>query len=151
MTVIAYRAGVMAADTGVVDCGDTFTKWGNTQKIKRLPNKGLIACSGHLFAGEQLAITLSRAIKKCEIIFKEMFEPFTGCTALYVDPHGTVWGIQGGMEGGIVKLTGEFFADGSGSTAALAAFHCGASAERAVAVAILVDAGCGGDIQVEVL
>ncbi len=48
-----------------------------------------------------------------------------------------------------MPILDEFFSIGSGSHAATAAMHMGASAKRAVQIAMLVDPSTGGDIQIE--
>lgn len=153
MTVLAVRAGEMAADS-LVTCGsgkEPGSRYSRTKKIKRMPNGALLGGCGDPAVFNRMAITLRGIIQKRKPITCANIAPFDGVDALYLDTDNRVWLFTGGPNGGIMELEGPFFAEGSGCIAALAAFHCGADAYTAVEIAIELDTGCGGPVQLEAL
>jgi len=151
LTVIAVRAGIMAADS-LITCGaDANTRYSRTKKIKRMPNGGLFAGTGDPISFNRMAVKLRNIIQKKKTIECAFVLEFTGVDALYLATDGICWLFTGGSNGGICQLDGPFFAEGSGCTAALAAMYCGADAETAVEIACELDTGCGMPVQVECL
>ena len=136
MTTIAYRNGVLAADTQAENCGWVIP--GGARKIRRINSDTAAAICGDwaLFEpwlhwqcgdddkpfdlGENTRIILANAAE--------------GVTVY----EGRGW----------FKFDGPFGAWGSGWPAAVAAMHMGADAKRAVEIAALCDPSTGGDVQV---
>lgn len=137
MTTIAYRDGVMAADT-LVTAGEPHWRWATIDKLFRAQDGTIGGVSGTL-PGVAL--------------FRDWFEtgafhppPTDGdCYGIVVRPNGSVevWpGIPA-----LLPMTAEFIAIGSGERFALGALEAGASAENAVRIAMKYDSGTGGEIK----
>lgn len=138
MTTIAYRDGILAADTlitaGNIRCG-TETKikargpllygscgsCGLTDKVEAWIRAGMIGDRPHLKAGEA-----------------------TGSVFVFMPDDKIVWM----HEDGDTVLTAPYWAAGSGEKFALGAMAHGASAEEAVRAAIVHDTGSGGSVTV---
>lgn len=149
MTAIAYRDGVMAADTQVTDGYDMIC--GHMRKIARSPSGTLGAASGR--AG--VCAEFRRWIEAGVIdgwIAGGFGEPLAlnqeagAFGALIVTVEGQV--IHVDWQGRAVEMGAPFHAEGCGPFLA-GAMAAGADAETAVRIAILHDAGCGGEVQVE--
>ncbi len=148
MTIIAVRDGVMAADS-VVNAGSC--RWAHTKKIKRLPNGALLGVAGDSTQASSFAIIIGRAIKEgCQPII-EMLAPYDDISCLYLCKEGVYCMQADKGKSGIYKLEGDFFAEGSGVDAAIAAMYMGADAELAAMIACDVCHDCGGPIQIETL
>lgn len=65
--------------------------------------------------------------------------------ALIIKPDGTV--LRMDSAGRFSRMKADFYADGSGHAVARGAMAAGATAERAVQIAIDLDSACGGPIQ----
>ena len=149
MTIIAVRDGVMAADC-LVACGGV--RWAYTKKIKRLSNGALLGMAGDSGQAASFAIMAERSVKVGERIILEMLEPYNDLACLYLCEEGVyAMTAEKVSSAGIYKLEGDYFAEGSGMQAAMAAMYMGADAELAAMVACEVQHNCGGKIQVEVL
>lgn len=143
MTVIAVKAGVMAADSHVFGGG---THWSTVlPKITRGP-KGLIGVAGdcadcHMVArwwkdGDQ-AVRLPMLRQGRE-----------GIAALILMNDGSVWFMDERLEPYPTKdpaVTGQ----GDAATFTEGALHAGASAEEAVRLATVHTTSAGGEVQVE--
>lgn len=132
MTTIAYRAGVMAADSR--GYSGNRTPVGSKAKIERLEDGTLIGASCTIAGGAE-------AIRKwyCDGMPKEpayaLPEAFT---LLIVKPNGeALYGNDAHMLAG--PLTADFYAIGSGCDYALGAMEMGADAKTAVEVACKLD------------
>lgn len=132
MTTIAYRDGVMAADSRAYSGGRPPI--GCKAKIKRLADGTLIGVSSTVPGRGEAVIAWFEAGANPEKV--PPGDP--SHRLLAVKPGGEVlfshdaYSISG-------PLTGEFFAVGSGEEYALGAMAMGASAERAVEVACDLD------------
>lgn len=132
MTTIAYRDGVMAADTRAYSA--TRFPVGQKVKIKRLDDGTLIGCSSVVPGQGEAVINWYAA--GADPTAPPIVESKTSLLA--IKPNGEVffandsWFISG-------PLTGEFFAIGSGNEYALGAMAMGASAERAIEIACDLD------------
>ncbi|SFI84433.1 hypothetical protein [Albimonas pacifica] len=136
MTTIAYRDGVMVADTGCWD-GDTYV--GEVVKAIRTSAGALVGVSGSAAdAGRVFAWAEGGADGPLEIK--------NGTEALLVSPEGAISFIE--TEGRPVPIKTEFAATGSGTTIAIGAMAAGASAERAVEIAAQRDAHTRGPFTV---
>lgn len=139
MTAIAYRDGILAADS-VAWCGDVAVPV--IKKIARLPDGTLIAVAGDTavcrwFKEEwpNLRNSDSPTIKEGEL------------NALIVMSSGTVLECDHHLRP--FEVIGPFHALGAPHRFMAGAMHAGASAEEAVRLAILHTDGAGGEVQVE--
>jgi len=156
MTTIAVRDGIMACDSqeGIGSEGGGDRAYYMCSKIYPIYNDDddgellyLIGCSGDS-DGAPLFIEWFSDFYETEFcdkqILKRMHEFDTDALILHAD--GT---IQTGSSYGIVHECNEpFYAIGSGSKCALAAMHCGKSAEDAVEISKKIDPHTGGKVQV---
>ncbi len=142
MTTIAYRDGIMAADSRAYS-GDK-TPIGFKAKIHRLADGTLFGVSTTSVGGDQI---LRRWIEAgCPVVAGDALKP-ESFMALMVKPDGTVWYANNNLEWS-GPLLAEFWAIGSGEHFALGALAHGASAEEAVAAAIRLDPWSDGEITV---
>ena len=149
MTIIVVRDNIMAADGLVASAG---TRWAKTKKIKRLSNGALLGIAGDSIQAVSFAIVLERAVKAGAQPIMEMVEPYDDIACLYLCSEGVyAMASDKNRRAGILKLEGEFFAEGSGLDAALGALHMGANATRAAEIACAVCHNCEGPVQTEAL
>lgn len=137
MTTFAYRAGVLAADTGVSLDG---LHVGHTSKIARNDKGDLAACAG--------TAAFLRAFRKWFLDGEQGDAP----TASKEDnDYGAIYRRYGLIEtyscGGWTAYRAEYHAAGSGSEMALGAMAEGASARNAVKAAMKHDPGTFGEIE----
>lgn len=137
MTVIAYRDGVLAADTLVTESGRLY---GFAQKIVRSRAGHIGGAGGPAEAGVKFMAWIEAG---CVDAPPEHKDPADGIV-IYPDGRTMHW------DGGPVLLAAEapFFALGCGAPIALGAMAAGADARRAVEIAIRYDCYCGGEITV---
>jgi 20S proteasome alpha/beta subunit len=133
MTTIAYRDGVMAADTRAF--AGYNAALGQKAKIRREPDGTLIGCSSNQVGlGEAVLDWFGRGAKSDDV-------PKAGevkFSFLAVKPDGSaLYAFDGFNLSG--PINAEFFAIGSGDAVAQGAMHAGASAEMAVEIACKVD------------
>lgn len=144
MTTIAFRDGVMAADTRAYTGGRPPI--GRKVKIQRLDDGTLIGCSSTTPGQGEAVIRW----------FAAGADPHNTppgeakTTLLAVKPNGEVYFASDSynLSG---PLSGDYFAIGSGDSYALGAMAMGASAERAVEVACDLDVWSEGPITTLVL
>ena len=142
MTVIAYKAGVMAADSAVWSDGVLV---GHHPKISRV--NGCLVASCGLAANKNVLVRWAK-----EGDFDAT--PYWGSTkseemaGLVVLPDGVVlhWSSDPDPDRDIAS---PFFAIGCGGPVALGAMAAGASAAEAVRIATMFAAYCAGEVQVE--
>ena len=140
MTTIAYRAGVLAADTGMTVGG---SRLGSIVKIARREDGALAGAAGNAwYSAAFLAWFLGGASGA---------PPEAKLDQSNID-RGVIFLADGTIEvfepGGSFKLTAPYFAFGAGRPEALGAMHAGASAVGAVQAAIEHDEHTFGDITV---
>lgn len=136
MTVIAYRDGVMAADSGVTDSAFNANV-GTADKICSV-NGWLIGFAGSLVHG-QLFARWMRGSKR-----EPTWDQFHG---LVVRPDGKV--LEFDHDKAPLSLgTSHGIAIGPGGLIATAAMMAGADAVRAVEIAIQLDNGCAGPLKI---
>jgi ATP-dependent HslUV protease subunit HslV len=137
MTTIAYRAGVMAADSRAY--AGFNGALGTKVKIRRLDDGTLIGCStNQVGLGEAILDWYERG-GKAEDAPKA---PDLKFTFLAVKANGSgYYGFDSFNLAG--PIFSEFFAIGSGEGVAQGAMHAGASAELAVEIACCVDVWSG--------
>lgn len=142
MTVIAYRDGVLAADT-LATAGDS--KIGSAIKIARNSNGDLAGAAGlasynHAFLKWFTGLESGQPPEARDEPSKDIYD------------RGVIFRKNGQIEvfepSGKHTATAPYYAFGSGRPEALGAMHAGASAEGAVRAAMAHDKNCGGDITV---
>jgi hypothetical protein len=135
LTTLAYRDGVLAADTLWVGGG---TRDGYGPKIERIGNL-LVGMSGSIPMGLRFrAWVASGFAGAC---------PLDDCpdgNGLIIWPHGVV----GWCSRGAWPVSEPFYTLGSGEQYAMGALAMGATAEEAVRVAMRFDVSTGGEITV---
>ena len=141
MTIVAYRDGIMAADS-VGWTGSATVKSPVAPKIKRLPDGGLIGCGGNTSEIVRVCAWMINPSLPTPTLDKD--ECFS---AIWVKPDGSLW--LGGYDLNFYQLYDQFFAIGSPTAFVFGALHAGASAEAAVQLAIDHTDSVGGKIQVE--
>jgi 20S proteasome alpha/beta subunit len=133
MTTIAYRDGVLAADTQMTAGG--WIRPGRAKKLMRLEDGTLLGICG-TYATALKAMSQAAAGEDVKTVEDD--------TVVRIAPDGSIDIFQAGAS---YALEGaEFYAWGSGHSVALGAMHAGASAEEAVRIATLVDNETGGDV-----
>ena len=146
MTTVAYRDGVMAADSQADSGGLLRIR----QKLHRVGEE-IIGSSGNSMdimafvkwwrSGNDLM-----ALPEFRSYGRDSDPP--DFVALVLSAAGLeLWNEY--FEP--LPILDEFFAIGSGAAAAIAAMHMGADAPKAVEIAALVDVATGGEVQVEAL
>ncbi len=138
MTVLAYRAGVLASDSMIADSN---TRCGAMRKLARGP--------GGAVAGSCGACGVSnRFLRWVENGEPGEFEPGTeSFNALIARVDGEVFRMD--SDGAWWPVVAPYHAEGSGASVAMGAMEMGATAEQAVMAAIRWNLFCGGDVQVE--
>ncbi|MCX7177968.1 MAG: hypothetical protein NTX56_04090 [Proteobacteria bacterium] len=141
MTVIAYRAGIMAGDSCWSDGGRDGDYGGlitNSQnKLMRLPSGAVYGGAGATDDRSLIQllakVKTARSLPPSTIVADEQFAELQCLLAL---PDGTLWLINGGPEGnGVEPVSTEFSAVGTGAPIAIGAMARGATAEQAVRIA----------------
>lgn len=120
------------------------------EKLRRMPGGSILGVGGNLGPGAMLLDYMEALLADNELArpARAALRGFRGVTALWLQRNGDVYLLQSDCGGSITKLSGEFFAEGSGFIAALAAMHMGAGAKRAVEVACAMDTGCALPVRV---
>lgn len=135
MTVIAYRDGIIAADTLAVTGG---SKCAGVTKVARSINGDLGGASG--------GITFMTAWLTW--IRGEGARPVPEGDETRTDTGLIIWAngrIEVYEKGGSFEIDAPYYAIGSGRPEAMGAMHAGASPEGAVHAAIAHDVNCGGE------
>lgn len=142
MTDIAYRDGIMAADTAVWGGGNCNIVVDHRQKIKRLHDGGLFAAAGR---SVDIHTTVNYLIGQGSLDGAHPVKEDFG--AIWVKPSGQIYWIEKDLIP--IKMNSLFAAVGSLEAFLHGALHAGATAEEAVRLAILHTDGAAGDVQVE--
>lgn len=132
MTTLAYRDGILAADTVLMPSG-----W-SVQKVYRLPDGGVVGGCGlwrAVYAGIQWLVS------------GEQGDPpdMEDASLLIVRPDGVVWAVQNAFPA--FPLMDTMVTMGCGGDAALAAMKMGKTAPEAVALATAVDTQTRAPVQ----
>jgi hypothetical protein len=141
MTAIAYRDGVMAADSHTVASDDS---------IKYSSNK-LGRCGSYVFGVAGSMCPSNDTIKRWLFhgrSLRSKLPPMEGCdfSVLVAGPGGA---ILVDHTGGSEKIDAPFWAIGTGAATCMGAMEMGASAQRAVAAAVKHAPMCHGPVRVE--
>lgn len=142
MTTIAYRAGIMAADS-FCTADNVFV--GLVSKKIALNKQGWLggAAGNAIFARKWLEWFESDFEESTVPTPAKNGEDSCNGNGLMVGPKGTIRIIE---DAGYFDLEGEYYAIGSGMDFALGALAHGATAEEAVAAALVHDRYSGGPI-----
>ena len=140
MTIICYRDGIMAADSGIYQDGLLV---GLHTPIVKVPGGSLTVAVGSPF-------DIHRYAQWVVVPTDENDEPFVGAEqpgfhALMVTPDKVIFTVDG--TGATVELDAPFATIGTGWKMAYGAMAAGATAERAVQIAIEFHDGCHGPVQ----
>lgn len=139
MTIVAYRNGILAADSAIY-AGSVYA--GIMLKLARSPYGTIAGAAG------RTGICV-RFRKWIEGGLSGDFDPKSDESdfgAILAEPDAPVMRMQN--DGVMVQIDGPFHAEGTGEGLALGAMAAGASAEEAVRIAIEYDAYCGGPISI---
>lgn len=143
MTTIAYRDGVMAADSLVTGHG---IRMGSLAKVIRAKDGTLAGAAGNTLDSAKLLTWVRLMGAEC----RDNDVPPTedkDTSLLIAYPDGIVEWI--GAHDGRVAVDAGFHAIGSGGEIAIGAMAFGATAEQAVEIACRFDVWSGGPVQVE--
>lgn len=137
MTTIAYRDGIMAADSLVVSVSDV--RRGHGQKITRLKDGGLLGFCGGTGYQPLIVQWLNNGAeaKDRPVIDKED----GGVAGLLVRQDGATYTFGNGLL--FAEVEALYLAAGSGNELALGAMAAGLSAENAVKIACQLDVFSG--------
>jgi ATP-dependent HslUV protease subunit HslV len=141
MTTIAYRDGMLAADT-LITCGDS--RDGFAAKIVKVDGM-LCGASGSAIHGQAFVAWLKKGREgDCPLLGLGEKDRTNG---IMVSPDGKLrmWSDTGFWD---FEPHGGYYAIGSGCEYATGAMAMGATAEQAVRVAIKHDVRSGGDVTV---
>lgn len=144
MTAIAYRDGVLAADS--VAWASTCVKVPSSPKIVRLPDGGLLAAAGETGEIRELREFMSKLVTS-QPRMHPTFDKDEGLTALWVRPDRSLWRCWYQLRW--YSVDAPFDCIGAPAQFMFGALHAGASAEEAVRLAVLHTDGAGGEVQVE--
>jgi len=140
VTTIAYRDGVIAADSLITQNG---TRIGTVAKIVRVPGGGLAGVAGEL-GGMARFLDWARSGAEGELTFSTC-----EIDGFLVTAEGQV--LVTTDSGGMVKIKQPFHAVGSGRDFARGALAAGATAVEAVKIAMKFDTQTGGRVRSLVL
>jgi hypothetical protein len=150
MTIIVYRDGTMAADTGI---WTESVAAGHTHKIRRMDDGGLVGCSGAPGFCEWFCRWLTSHPSADPMLCAKADHPTIndqGFGAVWVKPDGAVWKFN--MDLLPFEVIGPWvMTGGSAIDVATGALAAGATAEEAVRIAIRYSDGAAGDVQTEKL
>lgn len=138
MTTIAYKNGVLAADTRctIEDVIDPSQH----KKVFRFKNGALIGLAGDTGVMMNVLKKLRRDPEDFETIKVDKKD----LNAIYVKPNGKVFERD---DNGWIPITAKYAATGSGYLAALVAMRCGKSAVQAIKIAMEFDKNTGGKVR----
>jgi hypothetical protein len=143
MTTIAYRNGIMAADSACSDDNQILSL--RIQKIHRLKSGGLFGQAGD-DDNRQLIDLLNDVKTPSKLPSREAItKTFLDFSAILILPKGKVYHVflhepdpdqaNSRWDGGLYEVSDGYFAVGSGAVSALSAMDAGASARDAVLIA----------------
>lgn len=141
MTVIAFKAGVMAADTQATDGSMRL----RVQKLVRLPDGGVAGVCGDCAAGMAALNWLASGGSHEGSEGRQLLPDIDGAYVLIARPDDSLWMLEGRFPA--YRLLDEFVAQGSGSDACRMAMSLGLSAVEAVARTAYQDVYCSMPIQ----
>lgn len=141
MTTVAYRDGILAADTQIT-YGATLLQ-GSYQKIHKLSNGALYGFCGSLEAGEFMRRHLIQ-VGKGKGHLEDIDLRDENYEAIIVQPDGKTYFFEKRIWS---RLKLPYVAMGTGKEHAFGAMFVGASAKQAVKAAIKLDPNTGGKVK----
>jgi ATP-dependent HslUV protease subunit HslV len=138
MTTVAYRDGVLAADTLVISGS---SRAGHMSKLLKTRRGALVGISGEV-EGTTRFLDWMRSGRRGK---PPATDDDSGCRGIVVEPDGSVLFWDGGPA--LFPKRGAYFALGSGRDVALGALAMGATADAAVRAAMQIDIYTGGDVE----
>lgn len=138
MTTIAYRAGVLAADS-LIAYG-SYTN-GERSKIAQCGRR-VVALAGSTWLRIPLERWVNKGCPESEVP-NELLENESDFDCLILDAEGKVFCFAKGY---LLPVPGEYCAIGSGKSFALGAMAAGATAEEAVRASARHDKNTGGEV-----
>ena len=141
MTVIAFKDGVMAADTQLTQ----FNSRVRAQKIVRLPDGGVAGGCGSWAAAYAGLKWLADGGSDTGDEGKKLLPDIDEATILIARPDGSLWLLESRFPA--FPITDKFAAVGCGNDAAMMALNSGRSAVEAVHAVIQQDVLCGDPVQ----
>lgn len=146
MTIIACKSGIMAADSIV--CSGSMAAKVAFPKIARLPDGRLIGAAG--YAGDCWSVMewfrAGEPEKHPDFIGKPGDNEID---IVVMNPDGSVLRNTVGLKGFYPVRDGCAIGSGAGCNVAETAMYLGHGAAEAVAVAVILVVGLGGDVQTE--
>ena len=140
MTVIAFKDGVMAADTRLSD----YNEAARATKLVRLPDGGVAGACGK-WADAYAALRWLEAGGQYEDEHDDKLPTISGASLLLAKPDGSLWLIEGRFPA--YPLLDKVCAVGCGAEAAKMAMTLGLSAPEAVSRVTRQDLLCGDPVQ----
>jgi hypothetical protein len=141
MTILAYRDGVLAADSA---CTDRGIHIGTVRKLGRAQDGSVFGAAGRIGHCKRFLDWAEAGMEGALDIKENEDEGFSG---LVIRPDRTVWCVD--TSGAMTQLHTAFAADGGAMKLALGAMAAGATAVEAVSIACGLDTDCRGPVQVE--
>lgn len=142
MTIIAYKCGIMAADSATIYGG---TLLGAAKKIARNAKGDLAGASGDAVYSHAFLEWFVGGEKKNRPNAVDREKPGDSNRGLIIRKGGAIEVYEFDQ---VYHLTAPYFAIGSGSCEALGAMFAGADPVTAVRAAIAHDSACGGEVVV---
>lgn len=142
MTTIAYKNGVLAGDRRAVANG--WIMPGTLTKVFKGEADGVEFLLGLVGYPEEAMVVVNTLLQNGQP--PESFELSDGCRVIMIRGHSSDITVFEGKATFTLKMTGDFFAFGSGGPVALGALHAGASAKQAVVIASVYDGNTGSDV-----
>lgn len=141
MTVVAFKDGVLAADTMA---GDGYSRW-RVQKLARLPDGGVAGMCGVTSAGNA-ALNWLASGGSLEGHEDRKFQPdIDGAQVLIAKADGTLWLLENRFPA--FQIFDQWTAIGCGGAAARVALGLGLSAVDACKQVALHDINCSDPVQ----
>lgn len=142
MTVLAYRAGVLASDSQATLNGSSGAV---ARKIARNKTGDLAGATGDAVYAQAFLDWFEAGEKKKRPDATEKGKADNSNRGMIARSKGPIEVYE---FDGMFKIKAEYFAIGSGRAEAMGAFHAGADAVGAVRAACAHDVYCGGEIQI---
>lgn len=139
MTVIAYKDGIIAADSLL---SDRYVKGGSVRKVERNAQGWLAGAAGD--AGPGMMFLREFKTARSPLVHKySATELESEIIAMIVSPKGEIYLYSSGV---VFPILDSYYAIGSGAGVALAVMGCGKSAAESVAAAIGLSPWLGGNV-----
>ena len=141
MTTIAFRDGVMAADT----MAHSSEKLCRSKKLFRVSNGEVIGFSGVWIDGKLFVDWYDKGADRDEPPpWRTQGDEKVNFNALVLTADGIYeWSYELVAD----RVLDDFWAIGTGSSAALAAMRCGRNAQEAIYIAMQIDPYTGGEVE----